>query len=66
MYGSSLSLYVKQKSPKYIHCSLEMSDTGQNGILYICFVKYLTKIFLKKLKLPSPHNFVYIWHELTP
>lgn len=55
MYGSSilpLSPYVKQTKPKYIHCSLEMLNTGKNGILYTCFLKYLTKIFFKKLKLP--------------
>lgn len=54
MYGSSIMplLPIKQNKPQNIHCSLEMLNTGKNGILYICFLKHLTKIFFKKLKLP--------------
>lgn len=47
-----------KKTQKYIHYSLEMLNTGKNEILYICFLKYLTKIFFKKLKLPSTEFYV--------
>jgi len=49
-----------KKTPKYIPYSLEMLNTGKNGILHICFLKYLTKIFFKKLKLPSTEFYVYM------
>lgn len=64
MYGSSIlpsSLYInqKKKTPKYIHYPLQMLDTGKNGIFHICFLKY-SKIFFKKLKLPSTEFYVYM------
>lgn len=54
-----ITVYQPKNPQKYIHYSLEILNTGKNGILYICFLKYLTKIF-KKLKLPSTEFYVYM------
>lgn len=47
----SLSAYVKQ-TPKIYSLLTRNAKQWENGILYIYFRKYLTKIFFKKLKLP--------------
>lgn len=55
LINNAIITYVKKK-----YCSLEMLNTGKYGILYICFLKYLTKIFFKKLKLPFTEFCVYM------
>lgn len=47
----SLSPYVKQ-TPKIYSLLTRNAKHWKNGILYIYFLKYLTKIVFKKLKLP--------------
>lgn len=54
-----ITVYQPKKTQKYIHYPLQMLDTGKNEILYICFLKY-SKIFFKKLKLPSTEFYVYM------
>lgn len=47
----SLSTYVKQ-NPKIYSLLTRNAKHWKNRILYIYFLKYLTKIVFKKLKLP--------------
>lgn len=56
----------KQKKPQIYSLLTRNAKHWKKWNFIHFFLKYLTKIFFRKLKLPSPHNFVCIWHELTP